>query len=323
MVVAMIEAETAIVLLGEQLQKPIERLAYDDPEVYRWYSVTERIVEEAFGKGHRNYSHFVCTVTYGETRQERQECFEDRIRGKKALLMAFIDQLKLFPGREPKPPEPAAIRRQLLSEIAERAIASPTSPFISYKDLPTAKRWTNDAILDHLEILQEESRVELRRLGGSDECMVKLTGRGRMSLETDEYQWQRNQQHVVREQAVVNTNTVTFNNSPVIGNVSQVAGGQRSDVRQSTRNADLEKLFRSVDAVVEQVKSCSTLPVEMKRDAEIEGNQLKSELQKSAPNTNRLKEILSWFGTLNGVVQFGAHLPTLVRDVTHWIQHLS
>jgi hypothetical protein len=98
----MIDSGRAIELLGQQLDKAVELLPFDDPEVTRWWRVTERIVEEAFGRSSKNYSKFVCLAFSGRTTLERrQREHESSVRGKKALLRAFMDELALFPTFSP------------------------------------------------------------------------------------------------------------------------------------------------------------------------------------------------------------------------------
>lgn len=76
---------------------PIEGTPFDHPEVEKWWSLTERIVEEAFGAHHRNFSQFVFSVTQGNaTRQQRQQDHFETMIGKKALLQSFIEQLELL-----------------------------------------------------------------------------------------------------------------------------------------------------------------------------------------------------------------------------------
>ncbi len=63
---------------------------------------------------------------------------------------------------------------------------SAVRPWVAFRSLPSAKIWSADDILDHLDILESEGRVQLKKLKGNmgvADCVVSLTGVGRKSLE--------------------------------------------------------------------------------------------------------------------------------------------
>ncbi len=92
-----LEPQRAIDLLRRQLSIYIEGTPFDHPDVEKWWNLTERIVEEAFGEHHRNFSQFVSLVTDGNaTRQQRQQDHFETVTQKKALLQSFIEQLELL-----------------------------------------------------------------------------------------------------------------------------------------------------------------------------------------------------------------------------------
>jgi len=85
-------------LLNQQLAEEVESLRYDDPAVDIWWAVTQRILEEAFGKPSRQVAHFVCTIIRAtETDAERQFRHGRTVADKKSLLKAAIRELELFP----------------------------------------------------------------------------------------------------------------------------------------------------------------------------------------------------------------------------------
>ena len=90
----------AVGLLQEQLAKNVEMLRFDDPAVYEWWSVTERILEKAFGAESRQANQFSCEISYsGETAEESQERHVRTIAEKKGMLREFATELELFSPR--------------------------------------------------------------------------------------------------------------------------------------------------------------------------------------------------------------------------------
>jgi hypothetical protein len=92
-----IDAKRAVDLLRNELAENVEGLRFDDPAVYEWWSITQRILEEAFGEHSRQVNHFVCGVGYSdETEEDKQERHVQTIGEKKGMLRAFIKELDLF-----------------------------------------------------------------------------------------------------------------------------------------------------------------------------------------------------------------------------------
>ena len=52
----------AIELIRQQLGKSVEKLPFDDPELYRWWNTTRNVIERAFGSKHLNVSNSVQPV---------------------------------------------------------------------------------------------------------------------------------------------------------------------------------------------------------------------------------------------------------------------
>jgi hypothetical protein len=123
------------------------------------------------------------------------------------MLQAYIEELNLFPtGDDMNQPDLSQLRRRLLSETAGAA-RQPEQPYVDYKCLPTAMHWAKSFILEQLEILWDEGRVDLKRLPNSDEAAVNITPRGRKSLEVDEQEWQQSTAPTITH------NTVNVHNS--------------------------------------------------------------------------------------------------------------
>lgn len=93
----MIDSRRAIRLLRQQIDSTVDDLSVDDPNVYEWWNLTQTILEEAFGKHHRNVNHFACQVTVaGEPEDERQERHIRTVHEKKGMLKAYIKELEVF-----------------------------------------------------------------------------------------------------------------------------------------------------------------------------------------------------------------------------------
>jgi hypothetical protein len=192
------------------------------------------------------------------------------------------------------PKEAARFRRRVLEELPKLSETSPAKPFLNYRYLPGANLWSADAVLSQLEILASEGRVELKRM--ADECAVKITPLGRRSLEVMEDEWQTN------VKPVVNTSTLNITNSQT-GNVAQMTGSHGSTINQSEVSNDLSSVLAAIDRMMATVKNSPALRADVKKDAQIEADQLKGEINKSEPNPNRVKEALEWFETAAGAVE--------------------
>lgn len=191
-----------------------------------------------------------------------------------------------------QPHEARRFRRRALEEL--RSESSSTRPWVNYRYLPEANCWASDLIISQLEILQDEGRVELKRMG--DECMVKLTPLGRKSLEVLEQEWE------MKNKPVVNTNRMEINNSTV-GNAAQVSGSPGATVTQTSTSNELKSVHEAIDRLIATVKASPTIDADTKKDAQIEADQLKGEFNKTKPNPNRVKEALEWFKTATGAVE--------------------
>src|SRR4030081_97828 len=138
----------------------------------------------------------------------------------------------------------AQIRRRLLEDFPDTLAASPTKPFVNYRSLPTAASYASDYILRQLEILEQEGRVELKRLlGAPAECMMKLTPLGWKSLETTDDVWLRAASATPQ---ATNTTKMEFHNSTV-GNVAQAVGSHNTTINQTQGAPDLQNLTAAID----------------------------------------------------------------------------
>jgi hypothetical protein len=202
----------------------------------------------------------------------------------------------------------AQIRRRLLEDFPEAQALSPAKPFVKFQSLPTASSHPSDYILTQLGILEQEGRVELKRLPASSECMVNLTPLGWKSLETTEDVWLRNTSPTP---PATNTTHMEFHNSSV-SNVAQVVGSHGTTINQTQGAADLQSLTAAIDRLVETIKNHPSITPEAKNDAEIEADQLKGELRKSKPNPSRIEQSLDWFKALDSAATVLPHVMDLV-----------
>lgn len=103
--------ERVIELLQAQIAELIEELPHNDTGVYEWETITQRLLEEGFGRGHRNVNHFVATTTYsGLSEVEYQEQYTEWVRDKKGMVKAFIRELQLFQSTKAAYPEIVSAR---------------------------------------------------------------------------------------------------------------------------------------------------------------------------------------------------------------------
>lgn len=97
-------ANKAIPLIQRQLDRlsEIEKLAHDDPKVEAWESTTRDILDRTYGKPQGNSHQKTDDVLYvsgglmriGMSRLELQQNHKTRIKNKRALLEAYIEQLQ-------------------------------------------------------------------------------------------------------------------------------------------------------------------------------------------------------------------------------------
>jgi hypothetical protein len=92
----LLDPDTAIEFFRRQLVKDIERLPYDDPQVYKWWNTTENIIRKAFGENHPNVGDFTTSCSSAQNRQERQQEHVADIRQRKGLVEGFIEQLEMM-----------------------------------------------------------------------------------------------------------------------------------------------------------------------------------------------------------------------------------
>src|SRR5260370_41541157 len=95
---------------------------------------------------------------------------------------------------------------------------------------------------------------------------------------------------------VGNSNTMNITGSTV-GNAAQVSGSPGATVTQSSTSNNLNSVHEAIDRLLATVKNSPTISADTKKDAQIEADQLKGEIDKSKPNPNRIKEALEWFKT--------------------------
>src|ERR1019366_385582 len=86
----------AIELIRQQLGKSVEKLPFDDPELYRWWNTTRNAIERAFGPKHSNVFEFSSSSPANSPGQSQSD-HAANIRQRKALLEGFIEQLETFP----------------------------------------------------------------------------------------------------------------------------------------------------------------------------------------------------------------------------------
>jgi len=201
------------------------------------------------------------------------------------------------------------VRRTILEQLPEAVQTSPAKPFVDFMRLPVLKNWAHDFVLDQLEILEHEGRVELRQLPDRAACAVKLTPLGLKSLQIPEEEWQ---QRVTSP--VVHAPRIEISNSQV-GNVAQVSGSPESPIQQASTSSDLVGVYAAIDRLVDAVRNSASVSDATKNDASIEGDQLKGELRRSQPSPNRIQQALGWFKSLDRVVEIGAHVVALAEKL--------
>lgn len=78
----------------------------------------------------------------------------------------------------------------------------------------------------------------------------------------------------------------------------------------------LQDVLATIQSMADAVKASDLISAETKNDSEIEATQFTSELRRSKPNLNRLKESFEWFKRLDGAAQLGLHLFQLSNKLT-------
>lgn len=208
----------------------------------------------------------------------------------------------------------AQIRRKLLEELPEAQKISPAKPFVNYRSLPMASSHGSQYVLRQLEILEQEGRVKLKKHPTAPECMVNLTPLGWKSLETTEDVWLRG---TSATPPATNATHLEFHNSTV-GNVSHVSGSHEVSINQTNTLNDLQQLSTAIDRLMGAVKVSPSLGADVKKDAQIEADQLKGEVQKSKPNPNRIQQTLDWFKALDTAATVVPHLLDVADKLKHY-----
>lgn len=197
----------------------------------------------------------------------------------------------------------ALIRRRLLEDFREAQRASPLKPFVNCRYLPTVSAYAPGYILRQLEILEHEGRVELKEMG--NERMINLTALGWKSLEVTGDEWLTPTSTSPGE----NATRIDIRHANV-GNIAQVSGSEETHITQgqSSHPAELRDLASAIDELADAIKANSSMPADVKNDAQIEADQLKGELRKSKPSLSRIQQGIEWFKALDSVATVLPHV---------------
>jgi hypothetical protein len=114
----MVDSSRAVQLLTQQLEKRVEECAFHDQEVERWYSLTERIVEEAFGRKSKQYSPSVSTQ-----KKNGRITFSGISSGSLASSGGTARQASTF-GTADQPPGRGSSRRSLRTASARNRLTA-------------------------------------------------------------------------------------------------------------------------------------------------------------------------------------------------------
>lgn len=176
-----------------------------------------RLIESSFDGFHEHHAPWL-RVTEGPVQNAIRHLNEGLVSDLKATASRRMNILKVEIALDnPARTSPSSeIRRRILEELRDGARQSPARPFVNYRSLPLTTELPQDLVLDNLEILAHEGRVELKRI--EDERAVKLTPLGLRSLEQPEADWQN-----MHAPSSLHTTQLNINNSQ-IGAVAQVAG---------------------------------------------------------------------------------------------------
>ena len=75
----------------------------------------------------------------------------------------------------PELSEDAKVRRSILTHL--KIVTTPQNPWLPYQSLHAVAKYAHRHVLNQLNILHSEKRVELRVI--NEHCMVRLTDLGR------------------------------------------------------------------------------------------------------------------------------------------------
>lgn len=164
-----------------------------------------------------------------------------------------------------------------------------------------------------VRLLAKNGMVEiLGDLGHDFGVRLGLLGEERLSITEEEYQ-RRHQRPLTH-----NTTEMEFHNSSV-GNVAQVVGSHGTTINQTQGAPDLQSLTAAIDRLVEIIKNHPSISPEAKKDAEIEAEQLKGEVQKSKPSPSRIQQALDWFKALDGAATVLPHVIDLADKLKGYL----
>lgn len=205
------------------------------------------------------------------------------------------------------------IDRELLEAIKTLTTGSrlPSSQqILSRTSVGQSAHWKDE--LWRIRLLAQKGMVKI--LGDlGDELAVRLDPRGeeRLSMTEDDYQRRK------QGPSAHNTTKMEFHNSTV-GNVSQVSGSYGVSIDQTNTSNDLQQLSTAIDRLMGAVKASPSLSADVKKDAQIEADQLKGEVQKSKPNPNRIQQTLDWFKALDTAATVVPHLLDVADKLKHY-----
>jgi hypothetical protein len=192
----------------------------------------------------------------------------------------------------------------------------------------------------HVGLLYEQSCIRALKVGNFGGTLYYPTGLTAIGHEfadsiRDDSVWEKIKEMSLKETGSVTLesirrattdfvrsggNTTLHVHDSQIGNISQVSGSQDVTVHQSSDATDLKDIFSAIDGVVEKVRQSNELSPETKDDLAIDAEQLKSELKRSTPNSNRIWEYLARFETVTAILQLGPMLPTLIDKIQHFLK---
>lgn len=139
---------------------------------------------------------------------------------------------------------------------------------------------------------------------GSFAMELRPRGYERLSMTEEEYQG--------RQQPPSSTHFTTT----IHGDVGRLAqAGSGSTISQhDISGADFQQVTKLIERLVSEIKTDPEIPDNTKQGAELRADELKTELQSSHPNLERIKTVFAWLNTL--AVTYAKFEP-LVNAVIH------
>ncbi len=164
-----------------------------------------------------------------------------------------------------------------------------------------------EEIQDHLDIMEKEDLILLSKCFGP--CYSAfLKPKGRMELQEPGLTQQGTKPQVFNILHVIDSN---------IQNIAQT--GNTNFVNQSVDSNLNEKIFKTIDKMVDIVRNSDDIDQSIKNDYEIESEGLKLELKKSQLNLNRIRDMISFLSdadsTLNIAAKVAPYLPILLEYI--------